>query len=246
MSLIDDVARATVRIEFGASRGSGFHFVAADVIATNHHVVEGAEKLGPGAVVAVTESGDKLPLKLLAWSEKSKSDFALFRITVPVPAGRHVLRPNVLAPPARGLPLLFSGFPHGIPHLLVHHASVAGYVSSSAFYLEASVNGGNSGGPIVDASDGSVIGVVTQRRFLGGADLHALADSAEQLRMHCRGIAGRGSVQIMGVDFGKFSQLMAEGMLLIRQSLEANANSGIGIGFSIEPLQAQAVELGIV
>lgn len=101
------------------------------------------------------------------------------------------------------------------------------------FYIDGSVNGGNSGGAIVDASDGSVIGIVTQRRFLGAQDLDALRGAAEKLRAHCQQIAGRGSVQIMGIDFGGFSSLMAEAMLLIQEVLKANANTGIGIGYSI-------------
>jgi S1-C subfamily serine protease len=83
-----------------------------------------------------------------------------------------------------------------------------------AFYIDGSVNGGNSGGPIVDFSDGKIIGIVTQRRFLGGQDLNQLQKAAKQLRDHCQQIAGRGSVQIMGIGFGGFSSLKAEAMLL--------------------------------
>jgi hypothetical protein len=118
-------------------------------------------------------------------------------------------------------------------------------LSVSAFYLDGSVNGGNSGGPIIDLSDGNVVGLVTQRRFLGGPDLSRLRQEAEQIRSYCQAMAGQGSVQIMGIDFGGFSKLMAEGMLLIRQVLEANANSGIGIGFSIEFVAEKCRELGI-
>ena len=49
----------------------------------------------------------------------------------------------------------------------------------------------------------------------------------------------------MGIDFGAFGKLMAEGMLLIRQVLELNANTGIGIGFSIEFVVERCRELGL-
>lgn len=237
-----DAANATVRIECGPSRGSGFHFIRPTVIVTNNHVVGGL--VAP--VSAVTEDGQRLPLKLLASSATDQHDFAIFEAEARIPTGRHVLRPKVVQPFQRGLEVIFSGFPHGIPHLLVQRAVVAGLLSDHAFYIDGSVNGGNSGGPIVDVSDGAVVGIVTQRRFLGGPDLAELQRAAEQVRAHCQAIAGRGGVQIMGIDFGGFSRLMAEGMLLVREVLEANANTGIGIGFSIEFVTERCRQLGIV
>lgn len=246
MAQIDDVASATLRIEHGNSRGSGFQFIQPDIVVTNHHVVEGVGSAGSPSVFAVTENGDKVALDLLGYSPKSQHDYAIFRAKTAIPGTRYVLQPKPLRPANRGLRVLFGGFPHGIPHLLVHHASIAGRISDDVFYLEASVNGGNSGGPIVDEADGTVIGIVTQRRFLGGADLATLAKSADQLRQHNQAIAGRGSVEIMGVNFGAFNQLMAEGMLLVREVLEGNANTGIGIGFSITFVTQKAVDLKLL
>ena len=122
---------------------------------------------------------------------------------------------------------------------------ISGQINEGLFYIDGSVNGGNSGGPIVDASDGTVIGIITQRRFLGAQDLDKLRAAAEKLRAHCQQIAGRGSVQIMGIDFGGLSSLMAEAMLLIREVLEANANTGIGIGFSIRFVSDQCQKEGV-
>lgn len=38
----------------------------------------------------------------------------------------------------------------------------------------------------------------------------------------------------MGINFGGFAQLMAQSLGALDQVLQANANSGIGIGFSIQ------------
>jgi len=38
----------------------------------------------------------------------------------------------------------------------------------------------------------------------------------------------------MGVDFGRFANLIANGLGAITNVLEANANTGIGIGFKID------------
>jgi Trypsin-like peptidase domain len=233
MNTTELVARATLRIEFGSNRGSGFHFLNPQTVLTNHHVIEGAESGTSTPILGVTETGEQIKLALVAWAHKNNEDFAILRAISPVPDGRHALTPKILNPVARGLEVFFGGFPHGIPHLLVQRALICGLVDAQRFYLDGSVNGGNSGGPIVDRADGTVIGIVTQRRFLGGADLLTLAESAERLRSHCQSIASHGTVQIMGIDFGGFSRMMAEGMLIVRNSLEANANTGIGIGFSI-------------
>lgn len=241
MSTFKSLADATLRIESGCSAGSGFHFIRPDIVVTNNHVVEGT-----GApVVAITERGLRFPLELLASSPTDQHDFAVYQIKRDVPADREVLRPKPIVPVERGLEVLFSGFPHGLPHLLVHRAVISGSVTDTAFYLDGSVNGGNSGGPIVDAKDGMVIGIVTQRRFLGGANLEGLRAQAEQIRCHCQALAGQVSVSIMGIDFSEFSRLMAEGMLLMKEVLEANANSGIGIGFSIEFVAKRCAQLGI-
>ncbi|RMD48007.1 MAG: serine protease, partial [Ignavibacteria bacterium] len=233
MNLFQNIANATVRIECGSSRGSGFHFLRPDIVVTNHHVV--AAHAGSGVPArAVTEQGQVMNLTLLISSPTDEHDFAVFQVNGSLPEGRYALQPRIPDSFDRGTEIVFSGFPHGIPHLLVQSAIISGRVNDSVFYIDGSVNGGNSGGPIIDRSDGAVIGIVTQRRFLGAQDLRQLAETANQLRDHCQRIAqGGGSVQIMGIDFGGFSRLMAEAMLLIGETLEANANTGIGIGFSI-------------
>jgi hypothetical protein len=146
----------------------------------------------------------------------------------------------------RGTGTVFAGFPHGIPHLLVHTAIVSGSINDDVFYIDGSVNGGNSGGPMIDESDGAVIGIVTQRRFLGSQDLKQMSRTAGDLRSHCLQITQRGGgVRLMGVDFTAFSRLMAEAMLLISDTLEANANTGIGIGFSITAVAGSCDDKGI-
>jgi len=234
-------ADATVRIENGPSRGSGFHFIRPEIVVTNRHVI--VDPTAP--ITAVTESGLRLNQQIVAESPPNQHDYAILRTTAAPPV-RTPLQPKVILPLERGKEVIFAGFPHGVPHLLVQRAIVSGLVSADVFYLDGSVNGGNSGGPILDPTDGTIIGIVTQRRFLGAQDLARLRDAAERVRVHCQQIAGQGFVEIMGINFGAFSQLMAEGMLLIQQVLEANANTGIGIGFSVSHVAAECQRQGIV
>lgn len=58
-------------------------------------------------------------------------------------------------------------------------------------------------------------------------------------------MAGMGSTVIMGMDFGKFAEMMAESLLLVNDVIKANANAGLGIGFSIKFVTERCRALGI-
>jgi hypothetical protein len=242
--MYEELANATVLVTCGENSGSGFHFRREDIIITNHHVIQQNTQTGM-PITAATETGEIFSLELLSYSHLNENDFAILRATTELPGGRTVLSPKVMKNIERGIEILFSGFPHGIPDLLVQKAIVAATIDDRSFYIDGSVNGGNSGGPIVDYSDNSVIGIVTQRRFLGGAKLDDLSKQANQLYLYCQQIANRGSVQIMGIDFVQFAWLMSQSFLLIDHVLKANANSGIGIGFRIDFVNEEFEKIGL-
>lgn len=238
------LADATFRVECGTSLGSGFSFRHPSVAATNCHVI--TPHLSAGSTIhLVTEAGVRIPAQLVAHSPENQYDFALLRLLGALPQGRHVLQPKANPAVQRGLATLFAGFPHGIHDLLVHEAVVSGPAAPHAFYIDGSVNGGNSGGPIVGKVTGELIGLITQRRFLGVVQLGQLRQQVQQLAQHCQAVANQGSVEIMGVNFGAFAQMMAQNFLVVDQLLQSNANSGIGIGFSIEHINAEYTRLGL-
>src|SRR5437667_12529024 len=116
--MFQQAADATVRIENGPSSGSGFHCIRSEIIVTNRHVI-----VDPyAAITAVTENGARLTLQIVSESPANQHDYAILRSTSAAPAGRTVLRPKVLALIQRGKEVIFSGFPHGIAHLLVQRA----------------------------------------------------------------------------------------------------------------------------
>lgn len=238
------LADSTFRIVCGNSSGSGFSYRSDSIIVTNHHVIEPHLTTGQ-SIIAVTEGGINVPATLVSYSDKSQYDFAILKIQNSLPSGRNILHPLPLHVVVRGTNVVFSGFPHGIHDLLVHEAVVSAPLSQHAFYIDGSVNGGNSGGPIVDKNTGHVIGIITQRRFLGAQSLQVLGQDVALLATQCAGLASRGSVSIMGIDFGQFANLMAQGLSAISQVIEANGNSGIGIGFRIEFVDSEYRRLGL-
>ncbi len=238
------IANATWMIECGRSRGSAFSFRHDSIVVSNYHVVAPHHNNGY-PIYGVTEDGQRVALQLLAHSPADQFDYAVLKIDEALPTGRHVLQPTIGTNPPRGTEIIFAGFPHGISDLLVHTAIVSGFAKPHGFYIDGSVNGGNSGGPIVEETSGSVVGIVTQRRFLGVPKLDVLRQHLQRLAQHCQAAVGHGSVEIMGVDFGRFAQMMAEALILMDAILQANANSGIGIGFSIKHVNQKYDHLGL-
>jgi hypothetical protein len=228
----ENVAKATLKIECGNSRGSGFHFIRKEIVVTNFHVIKPHVEQEK-RILAKTELGNQTELKLLAFSPEDEFDYAILKTTEDLKEPREVLEPkNIL--PNRGMKVCFSGFPHGIDDLLVQLAHVSGPFGKVGFYIDGSVNGGNSGGPIVDVSDMKVIGIVTQRRFLVPIDLDDVDRTLKEIHMHFQSMGGEAGVRISGVDFGEFAQLMSKAFWIFGIILEANANTGIGIGYRIE------------
>jgi len=229
----DGLESATVRIECGGSSGSGFHFLRESIVLTNCHVVEA--HLAKGApVTASTEDGETSELKLLAHSPAADHDFAVLELSSSLGTGRRVLEPLEAEHTPRGAQVAFSGFPHGVRDLLVHKGFVSGPFGDLGFYIDGNVNPGNSGGPIVEFLSGKVVGIASARRFVGAQDMEAIGDECAKLIEHLQRIGSSGSaVQIMGVDFVEFARLMAQSLNLVKQALDANANTGIGIGLHI-------------
>jgi serine protease Do len=136
---------------------SGFVIDPSGIIVTNKHVIDGA--LG---VTAIFSNGDRFHARLLAAAEML--DFALLKIDVdhPIPALKWGNSDAVLV----GDPVLTIGNQLGLGM-----SASAGIVSGlnrdlqdspfdSYIQTDATINHGNSGGPLIDAN-GDVIGINT-------------------------------------------------------------------------------------
>lgn len=241
----EKLANSTFQVVCGESAGSGFSFRDRQVVVTNCHVIRPAFERGLGIKV-VTEQGFEIPAKMLRYSDETAFDFAILHLRYPLPEGRHILNPIAERVGSRGHRVAFAGYPHGIPDLLVHEAIISGPFSTHGFYIDGAVNGGNSGGPIISLQSGEVIGIITQRRFLGGPDLDSMAKDIGKLARQAEQAAVAGaSAKIMGVDVGGLVKMTSTSLNAVSQVIKANANVGIGIGFHIEYANAAYRELGL-
>lgn len=240
---LGDLADATVRIECGTSSGSGFHFLREDVILTSNHILEAHHASG-ASIRACTARGDTSSLELLGHSPANGHDFAVLRVAGSLGGNRKVLQPMEVRDLPRGTQVAFSGFPHGVPDLLVHEGLVSGRFGDLGFYIDGNVNPGNSGGPVVHLSGGGVVGIATASRFVGAEDMRAISDECAKLKAHLQTVTPSGVV-IQGVSFAQFARLIAESLDLIQRAVDVNANTGIGIGFDIRFALEKCRELGL-
>jgi hypothetical protein len=230
MTTVEEIANATVMVQCGGEKGSGFQFISPNTILTNAHVVEESIK-NSRQIRVQTEEGATSSANLLDFSPKSKYDYAVLK-TRESDSNKKALQPSERAP-KRGTEVYFAGFPHGVDDLLVHTAMVSG-PSEHGFYIDGSANGGNSGGPVVDTESGKVVGLVTQRRFLGEVDMEEVTREMSALRGHFQNMGGSAGIVISGVDFGELASLMADSFSVMSAVVDANASTGIGIAHSID------------
>ncbi len=221
-----DLARAFGSGEIPRGIGTGFIYDDAGYIITNHHVVEGAQRL---QVVLPPPDNRKLDARLLG--ADPQTDLALIKVdgeklpTVPlgesgsVQVGQWVVAiGNALGLP--GGPTVTAGvisalgrdvpFPGPQPQ-------APGQVLYGLMQTDAAINPGNSGGPLVNLN-GDVVGVNTA----GAADANAIGfavaiDAAkpiiEQLRQN-----GRVARGYMGIGTASLSQAQAHALGIPRSS----------------------------
>lgn len=142
------------------SHGSGFVIDAKGHIVTNHHVVE-MEEGQPAALVVAVAEGEWMPAKLTG-SDPS-TDIAVLQAEIPSPV---VVTWGDIAKLAPGDIVLAVGSPRRLSlrqTVTMGIVSAIGRADGDLIYedfiqTDASINGGNSGGPLVSVR-GEVVGV---------------------------------------------------------------------------------------
>lgn len=221
------LANATFQVIAGDSRGSGFSFMRENLVVTNFHVVAPCCDLQSsrqtGAIALQTESNEQIAVRLLRVDPGN--DLAILELLSPLPAGRVVLQPSADFVPTRGKKLIFAGYPHGIPQLLTNEAIISAPMENGRFAIDGMVNGGNSGGPIIDRDSGELIGIVTQRRYLLGEQADGFSEEIAHLRQYLDSARQHGTVEIMGVNFGQMADMFGRSLQIVSEMMSLNANS---------------------
>ena len=237
MSKSDELAQATVRIalENGSGLGSGFHFIKPNIIVTNAHVAAPLITTNT-PIFAHAETGQRWSLSLSASSPPEEFDYAIMTASAADFNSRGALTPDAAPITTRGRKILYAGYPHGIDPLLVIISEISSPVQGNSFCFAGMIHGGNSGGPIVDAESLSAIGVVTKRRFLGDPEMQKIDNELTELQTYLQAIQARGSIDMMGINFGQFASAISKIATTTNQLIRLNSTTGIGIGYPIQAL----------
>ena len=242
---IKQIKKSTVRILVnGKPLGSGFVISENGLIATCFHLVQNIQKVDTNIIINYAKSievelynGKKLSAVVHesclkeGLFEAIAKDYCILKVKsndlTPLPIGSFV-------DAHEGSNIYTCGFPLGINQPVVSVGILSTKWEIQAYlvqgnerevaWLDITVNSGNSGGPIVlmakDPKGDRVIGIAA-------FNLNPFAEPSSQLAQYVRRFPG--TVVIMGVDFKKFSTLIAEA--LISNSL------GVGGCISIDYLK---------
>lgn len=171
---VDKVERSIVRIEVGRSFGSGFFVTNDGVIATNYHVVAGAERIiiRPSGDVSGYEGrvlwqSKQMDLALLSVQGVTRPPLTLFMGDPQRASNVNVVGFSAKCDAAAGGRTLHTCATSGVISLLENDRARARRVVQS----DAVINRGSSGGPLLDDC-GRVVGVAAQG--YGGAGGEAL------------------------------------------------------------------------
>lgn len=172
-------------------------------------------------------------------SREEDLDYAFIEIDEPEFSDRHRFGLGSADDAAVGEEVIFLGFPFGMPQLTAH----AGRISSihnqgqrKVIQIDGSVNGGNSGGPLLNLRSGKVIGIIT--RAVTGIIEQEFNELINTLRKNQEVLSqSRAVMKIGGIDPIQGLRASMVAMEQIARNLKRSANVGIGYAFSIDLLK---------
>jgi len=245
VELIAQVRSGVVQVSVERDRqriGSGSGFLVEHGLVTNSHNIRGRDIDAIAIRFADTDPEDpESYIRLLpgdcvvAESLEGERDYVYLSLLDSEIEGKNIFEfTDSSNPLSVGEQVVFLGFPFGMPQLTSH----VGYVSSiherngvEIIQIDGSVNGGNSGGPLLDLKTGKVAGIVT-RAITGLIEeqfnrlIEALRQNQEALR------GGQSIIGIGGIDPIQALCASQTAMEQIAHSLRRSANVGIGYAYS--------------
>ncbi|MDD5438168.1 MAG: serine protease [Patescibacteria group bacterium] len=249
--IITEVSSGIVSITFlkaGSKIASGSAFLAKDMVISNNHIFHPGEgSFAPDVIVKLKVDNSEFTFKysdlasyVVCGSPQEHDDYIVldirdnnfFKSKYQFELGTHKdIR--------TGEQVLIMGYPFEQEQLTSH----IGYISAqyleggvNIMQLDASVNNGNSGGPLIDLRTKNVVGIIT-RKATGLVkqfdDLMDTFDKNAEILQKLEGIAWG------GLTIGKILATSQQQMNEIAKNIKRSANVGIGYAFSCDKLKLE-------
>jgi len=250
-TIIADVSSGVVSVTFynGDNKiASGSAFLSGGKIVSNNHVFHPVEgDFAPNTIVRLMVSDSRfifqyseLTKYVISGSTVDNHDYILLDIsTSNFFDGKFQFELGTHDDMSVGEQILIMGYPFEHENLTSHLGHVsAKYIEGdvNVIQLDASVNNGNSGGPLIDPSTKKVIGIVTRKAT-------GLASQFDEL-IHSFDSNATVLSKLQGLSWGKLTigEIFATSqrqMKEIARNIKRSANVGIGYAFSCNKLKEE-------
>lgn len=139
-----------------------------------------------------------------------------------------------------GQSVVLFGYQFGQPNLSIHSGILASrFVSNGVKYLQldASVNQGNSGGPLINPNTSEVIGIVTRKMTGLTRQFDELLKSFDHNIQTLEQASKGGRIQMFGIDPIEGMKISQTQMAKISLEIKRSANVGIGYAYELEKVR---------
>ncbi|MDB5163096.1 MAG: hypothetical protein JWN28_704 [Candidatus Saccharibacteria bacterium] len=173
-----------------------------------------------------------------AGSDQYSYDYIVYKLPIDT-SNRYqfVLKPDNSY---EGQSVLLCGYPFNTKYMTSHVGRISAIFTENnvkTLQLDASVNNGNSGGPLIDIKTKELIGVVTKKRTGLFSEFDDLIKSYDNNIKVMSSV--KANMSIGGIDPVKVLIATQEQMKVVSENIKRSSNTGIGFAHSCDKILAE-------
>jgi len=242
--------------------GSGTGFISNNRIITNDHVLKGAlsgetvwltfhdtpisKSISNGKETVnakppiLTLSKQDFKKLVITSSEENFYDYAILSLPEAIQK-MNLFQFELLenAEKKMGMDIAFLGYPLDAFNITCHSGRISSLFSrgivDNVIQIDASINGGNSGGPLFMPDTGKVVGIIT-RKATGITKMFDELKNGLRQNMELINNSSGANILMGGIDLRRAIEATQLQSLVIIEEIERSANVGIGYAFPIDPV----------
>lgn len=229
---------------------SGTGFKVGNKLITNNHVIQVPQATdvllrfvnedGHTDSACKNMSPTELGARLLDGMPQNSWDYAIFDFDIPEFITIPSLQLSSKGEFQIGQPITLFGFQFEQLNLSIHSGILSSRFTSADvkfLQLNASVNQGNSGGPLIDPRTADVIGVITRKATGLTKQFDALLNSFKENIRILQQASGSGRIQMFGIDPIEFFKVNQTQLAKISEEIMRSANVGVGYAYELEKIR---------